>query len=154
MVDDLLDVSRIRQGKVQLRQESVDVAAIVQHALEEIRPDFAAQNQQLSLSLPPQPVWVHADPVRLTQIVANLLSNATKYTDPGGRVSLTVREENNDVVIDVVDSGVGIPTDMLGKIFTPFTQVGYSLDRARGGLGIGLAWSRSSRSTRRPGHGP
>ncbi|HEY4310627.1 MAG TPA: ATP-binding protein [Pirellulales bacterium] len=142
MVDDLLDVSRVMQGKIQLRQEPVDAAAIVQHALEEIRPDFAAQNQQLSFSVPPQPVWVNADPVRLAQIVANLLSNATKYTDAGGSVSVSVRNENDDVIIDVADSGVGIPPNMLSEIFTPFTQIGHSLDRTRGGLGIGLALVR------------
>ncbi len=143
LVDDLLDVSRIMRGKVQLRKESVDVLAAANQAIEEARPVIDSQEQQLSVSLPPEPVWVDADPTRLAQIISNLLTNAAKYTDKGGRLSLTVQPNGKEVAIHVRDTGMGIAPEMLSKIFDLFTQVDQSLDRSRGGLGIGLALVRS-----------
>ena len=153
LVDDLLDLSRIMQGKIQLRQEPVEVNAAVQNTLDECRHEFDAQQQQLSVSLPDAPVWVQADPVRLSQIVANLLSNANKYTEAGGKISLSVATDEQQVVIKVADTGIGIPTDMLGQIFTPFTQVSQSLDRRAAAWASAWRWCESCRVARRHRHG-
>jgi PAS domain S-box-containing protein len=143
LVDDLLDVSRVMQGKIQLKKEIIDLRSAVDHALEEVRPAIDAQEQEFSVSLPPNPVWVQADPVRLSQVVSNLLNNASKYTDRRGRVGLEVGVKQGQVIITVRDSGIGIEPHMLNRVFAPFTQVANSLDRSRGGLGIGLALVRS-----------
>lgn len=143
LVDDLLDVSRIMQGKIQLKKQPTELGAAVHHALEESKPDFKAQEQQLSLSLPTDEVWLNADPTRLSQIISNLLSNASKYTDGGGKISLEAEAHDGKVTLRVRDSGIGIPQDMLQQIFVPFTQLSSSVDRARGGLGIGLSLVRS-----------
>ncbi|MBI3838430.1 MAG: PAS domain S-box protein [Planctomycetia bacterium] len=143
LVDDLLDVSRIMRGKIQLKKEPVELSSAIHDALEEARPAIALQGQEFTLLLPPQPIWVQADPVRLSQIISNLLNNAAKYTDKGGRISLGVTSENGHVTIAVRDSGIGIAPNMLARIFVPFTQVAHTPDRSRGGLGIGLALVRS-----------
>ena len=144
LVDDLLDVSRITRGKIELRKERVELRALVTHAIESSRALLEARGHELSVSLPDEPVWMEADPARMEQVLANLLNNAAKYTDPGGRVWVVVeRPKDCEAVIRVRDTGAGIPRDMLGKIFDLFSQVDRSLDRSQGGLGIGLTLVRS-----------
>jgi PAS domain S-box-containing protein len=142
LVDDLLDVSRITRGKLDLRKQRVDVAAVARAAVEASRPLIDAAGHELSVVLPPQPVFVDADPVRLAQVVSNLLNNAAKYTEPGGRVWLTAERQGSDAVVSVRDTGLGIPPEMLSKVFEPFTQVDRTLEKAQGGLGIGLTLVR------------
>jgi CheY-like chemotaxis protein len=138
LVDDLLDVSRITRGKITLRTEAVDVATVVARAVETCRPLMDERKHELTVSLPPEPVRVEGDTTRLAQVVSNLLNNAAKYTEEGGRIGLTVQQEGGEAVLRVRDSGVGIPADMLSNVFDLFTQVNRSLDRSQGGLGIGL----------------
>ncbi|HVS36775.1 MAG TPA: ATP-binding protein, partial [Gemmataceae bacterium] len=138
LVDDLLDVSRITRGKVTLRTEPVDAADAVAVAVETCRPLIDDRRHELSVALPPEPVWVSADPARLAQVLANLLNNAAKYTDSGGRIALTVEREGGEAIFRVRDNGVGIVAEMLSRVFDLFTQVERSLDRSEGGLGIGL----------------
>jgi CheY-like chemotaxis protein len=142
LVDDLLDVSRISQGKIQLRTEPVAVAAVVARATEASRAFIEARKHKLSVTLPTDPVWINADPVRLSQVLGNLLHNAAKYTDEGGTIQLTVDREDTEVLLRVRDNGVGIPADKFSSIFEMFTQVDRSLDRSQGGLGIGLTLVR------------
>jgi PAS domain S-box-containing protein len=139
LVDDLLEVSRITSGRVRLRQEYLDLRGIVDRAVEVVRPLIAQRQHELSVALPPEPVWLFADPTRAEQVVVNLLSNAAKYTDERGRVWLTVRREGDEAVLRVRDSGLGIAPDLLPCIFDLFTQADRSLDRAQGGLGVGLS---------------
>jgi PAS domain S-box-containing protein len=140
LVDDLLDVSRISQGKVELRLELADVAGAVQAAVETSRPWIEAGNHDLTVRLPlPQSVLVRADVTRLCQIVSNLLNNAAKYTPDGGRIEVAARRQDGDAVVTVKDSGVGIPPAMLPRVFDLFAQVDRNSDRSQGGLGIGLA---------------
>jgi PAS domain S-box-containing protein len=140
LVDDLLDVSRISQGKVELRRENVDVASAVMTAIETSRPLIDAGHHELSIRLgPPRALRVHADLTRLCQIVANLLNNAAKYTPEGGRIEVTAERDGQQAVIRVRDSGIGIARDMLPRVFDMFAQVDRSMERAQGGLGIGLA---------------
>jgi signal transduction histidine kinase/DNA-binding response OmpR family regulator len=138
LVDDLLDVSRITRGKIQLKPEPVDLAAVVGHAVEASRPAIEQAKHRLEVALPPEPIWVTGDAARLTQVLTNLLNNAAKYTDPGGRVALVLAREGGEAVVRVWDTGVGIPADMLSAVFDLFTQVDRSLDRSQGGLGVGL----------------
>jgi signal transduction histidine kinase/DNA-binding response OmpR family regulator len=142
LVDDLLDVSRITRDKIQLQMETVDVTVVVDRAVEVSRPVLDARGHKLILSLPPNAVRVYADPVRLAQVLSNLLNNAAKFTEKGGTVWLAVEREENDVLFRVRDNGIGIPAEMLGSIFEPFTQVKRTLDRSQGGLGIGLTLVR------------
>ena len=140
LVDDLLDVSRISQGKVELRREQVDVADAVLDAIETSRPLIDAGRHHLTTKLaPPRALLVDADSTRLTQIVANLLNNAAKYTPEGGHIQVLAERDGDDAVITVLDSGIGLAQDMLPRIFDMFAQVDRSMDRAQGGLGIGLA---------------
>jgi signal transduction histidine kinase/DNA-binding response OmpR family regulator len=138
LVDDLLDVSRITQGKIELKVEAVDVSEVVNAAVEAARPFIDAQEHSLMVLLPRNPLSVRGDFARLTQVLANLLNNAAKYTDTKGRVSLTAAEEGAEIVFRVRDSGIGIPEDALTNIFDLFVQVEHTLDRSQGGLGIGL----------------
>ncbi|MBY0523125.1 MAG: response regulator [Gemmataceae bacterium] len=138
LVDDLLDVSRITQGKIRLQMAPVEVDAVVTQAIETSRPLIDTRKHQLNVNLPSQKLHVRGDATRLAQILANLLNNAAKYTDEGGRIWLTAQREGDDVVLSVRDTGVGIPAGMLSSIFELFTQVDRSLDRSQGGLGIGL----------------
>ncbi|MFO0877464.1 MAG: PAS domain S-box protein [Gemmataceae bacterium] len=142
LVDDLMDVSRITRGKVELRKERVQVAAAVNSALEACRPLLEQMNHDLIITMPPDPITVDADLTRLAQVFANLLNNAAKYTDRGGRIHLTVERQANDVVVSVRDTGIGIPSDKLISIFDMFSQVDRSLEKAQGGLGIGLTLVR------------
>ncbi|MDQ3011043.1 MAG: ATP-binding protein, partial [Acidobacteriota bacterium] len=139
LVDDLLDVSRISRGKIELRRERVELSQIIHQAIETSRPAVDQARQELTVMLPPQPVYVHADPVRLAQVFSNLLNNSCKYSEPEGHIWLTAEQQGSDVVVSVKDTGIGIPLDMLPKIFEMFTQVDRSLDRSQGGLGIGLS---------------
>lgn len=138
LVDDLLDVSRITSGKIQLKLEYVDVAAIVAAAVETCQPHVDAQGHHFVCELPDVPLYVHADPTRMSQVLANLLHNAAKFTPPGGTIHLTAIREGEQAVFRVRDTGIGIPPDMLASIFDLFTQVERSIDRSQGGLGIGL----------------
>ena len=138
LVDDLLDVSRIVRGKVELRRELTDLRTIVQRAVETAQPALDAHGHRLQAQLPDEPVWVHADVVRLAQAIANLLTNAAKYTGPAGNVSLLAGVQDNHAVVTVRDTGVGIPPDMLPRVFDLFVQGDRSLERSEGGLGIGL----------------
>jgi PAS domain S-box-containing protein len=140
LVDDLLDVSRISQGKVVLRRESVDLAAVVQTAVETSRPALEAGRHTLTVRLPPAgTLVVDADVTRLTQIIANLLNNAAKYTPEGGSVSVSAERDEGHALVCVEDSGVGIPPELLPRVFDMFAQVDRTLARSQGGLGIGLA---------------
>jgi signal transduction histidine kinase/DNA-binding response OmpR family regulator len=142
LVDDLLDVSRITRGKIRLQPEPLDMAAVVAQAVEISQPLIESRRHELTVSVPEDPVWVNGDGTRLAQVLANLLNNAAKYTDEGGRIWLDLARENGDAVVRVRDTGVGIPPNMLASIFDLFTQVDRSLDRSQGGLGIGLTLAR------------
>jgi PAS domain S-box-containing protein len=143
LVDDLLEVSRITRGKLELRKERVELTAVVASALEASRPLIEAAGHELTVTLPPDPVMLEADPVRLAQVLVNLLNNAAKYTDQGGRIWLTAEQRGNEVVVRVRDTGIGLPAEMLPHIFEMFTQVDRSSRHAQGGLGIGLTVVRS-----------
>jgi two-component system, chemotaxis family, CheB/CheR fusion protein len=143
LVDDLLDVSRISRGKIELRKERVEVSAIVERALETSRPFIEAAGHQLTVTFPLEPLLVVADLTRMAQALSNLLNNAAKYTRAGGHIHLSAGRAGEEAVIKVGDDGVGIPPEMLSRIFELFTQVDTSLERAQGGLGIGLTIARS-----------
>lgn len=143
LIDDLLDVARIMQGKISLRKELVPLSVVIQRALEVVRPLMAAQNHELAVSLPPETICLDADPVRLSQIVTNLLNNAAKYTPQGGRIELSVTRETDQAVISVRDNGIGIEPELRPHVFDLFTQADHSLDRSQGGLGIGLTLVRN-----------
>jgi two-component system CheB/CheR fusion protein len=139
LVDDLLDAGRISRGKIDLRKEPVELSSVIHHVVDAARPISDRRDQQLTLALTGVPVYVDADPIRLGQIVGNLLNNACKFTERGGHVWLTVeREEESAVVIRVRDTGIGIAADQLEHVFDMFTQVDTSLERSLTGLGIGL----------------
>lgn len=142
LVDDLLDISRITRGKIQLQTSSVAVADVVARAVETSHGVFQERGHTLEVALPDKPILVNGDSVRLAQVIGNLLTNAAKYTEPRGRVWLSVVRSDDTVVIRVRDTGVGIPREMLACVFDLFTQVDRSLDRSQGGLGIGLTLVR------------
>jgi CheY-like chemotaxis protein/two-component sensor histidine kinase len=148
LVDDLMDVSRIGQGKIELRKGRIELAASVNHAVEAARPYCEERDQALVVALPPQPIYLHADPARLAQIVGNLLNNASKFTARGGHIRLSVEAarttdgSSDEVVIRVRDDGIGLGADQLPHIFEMFMQVDTSLERSGGGLGIGLTLVR------------
>jgi PAS domain S-box-containing protein len=138
LVDDLLDVSRIIRGNIDLRREHVDLAAAVHRAVETAHPVIDAHGHQLNVSLPDQPLFVEGDLIRLAQVIANLLTNAAKYTETAGRIRLAVERDNGHAIVRVSDSGVGIAPELLPRIFDVFVQGDRSLARSQGGLGIGL----------------
>lgn len=138
LVDDLLDVSRITRGKIRLKLEPIDLAAVVSNAVETSRPLIEGRRHRFVADMPTEAIWVKADPARLAQVLANLLNNAAKYTEEGGSIRISVARDGGQAVVRVRDSGVGIPPEMLAGIFDLFTQVDRSLDRSQGGLGIGL----------------
>ena len=140
LVDDLLDMSRITRGRIELRRDRVELAPIVDQAVEAVRAQYPSMNHELSVTMPTQPVYLHADPARLSQVIANLLNNACKFTDRGGRISLRIDTDQEDghVVVRVRDNGIGIPPEHLPRLFEMFAQVDTSLERSRDGLGIGL----------------
>ena len=142
LVDDLLDMSRISLGKINLQKEPVDVAILVSRAVESSRPIIDARKHELNITLPDEPMVVDADPIRMAQVLWNLLNNAAKYTPEGGCIWLTVGKEDGECVVRVRDTGMGIPQEILPKVFDLFTQAERTLDRAEGGLGIGLTLVR------------
>jgi PAS domain S-box-containing protein len=143
LLDDLLDVSRIANGMIELRKERIDVAHAVQAAVEASRPLIDSMGHHLLVSLPPQPVMLDADPIRLTQIASNLLNNAAYYSNPGGRIHLNVERDGSELVLSVKDSGIGIGPEDLDSIFELFVRVGPQFSRRQGGLGIGLSLVRT-----------
>ncbi|GAB3436349.1 PAS domain S-box protein [Massilia solisilvae] len=142
LVDDLLDIARITRGKIELKKEPVDLRAVVATALETSAAMIEGSGHTLSVQLPDEPLMLAADVTRLVQVLSNLLNNAAKYTPAGGHVGLKAWREDGQAVIEVSDSGVGIPPEALGAVFEMFTQVRGSVDRAQGGLGIGLSLVR------------
>jgi signal transduction histidine kinase/ActR/RegA family two-component response regulator len=143
LVDDLLDMSRITRGKIDLKLETLDASTVIAAAVETSRPNVDHQGHTLSILLPPDPIRMRGDYARVSQVLANLINNAAKYTPRGGRISVSAERDGHDVVYRVRDSGVGIPSEFLATIFEPFTQVDRTLDRSQGGLGIGLTLVRS-----------
>lgn len=143
LVDDLLDISRITVGRMALQQAVLDLRAVADDALLMSGPLLDEAEHDVTVHLPPQPVWVRGDGVRLAQVISNLLNNAARYTPPGGSVSLRVTEEGADALVLVEDTGVGLSPGVLERIFEPFVQAEGGASRAAGGLGIGLALSRS-----------
>jgi len=143
LVDDLLDVSRIMRGRIELRRERVGLAAVIARAVETAQPLLDAGGQALTVSLPAEPILLDADPVRLAQVIANLLNNAAKYTERGGQVWLTAARQGDQALVRVRDTGVGIAADVLPRIFDLFVQSEHSRERSQGGLGIGLSLARS-----------
>jgi PAS domain S-box-containing protein len=143
LVNDLLDVSRIMQGKVELRRETVELAEIVNRAVEIARPLIDGQQHQFVRSLPSEPIWLDADPVRLAQAISNLLANAAKYTELRGTIRLSAETSGEEAVIRVQDNGIGIDAATLPRIFDLFAQAERSIDRSQGGLGLGLTVAKS-----------
>jgi len=143
LVDDLLEVSRITGGKIELRREPVAVAIVVESAVDTSRPLIESAAHELAIQLPGEPLVIDADPVRMAQVISNLLNNAAKYTQEGGRITVSAARDGDEVVLSVQDNGLGIPAHMLPRVFEMFAQVDRTLKRAQGGLGIGLALARS-----------
>jgi PAS domain S-box-containing protein len=139
LLDDLLDVSRITRGVFELKKAYVELKPLVSVAVETARPLIDAKRHELVVTLPDEPIMLEADPLRLSQVIGNLLTNAAKYTDPQGRIELEARTESGALVIVVRDNGIGLQEEALPRLFTMFSQVNSAIDRAEGGLGIGLA---------------
>jgi signal transduction histidine kinase len=142
LIDDLMDVARISRGTFELRREHVALESLIRDAVETSRPGIDASGHDLVVHLPPEPIHLEADVIRLAQVFSNLLNNAAKYTGPGGRIAIIAERHGDTVSVAVEDSGIGIPSDMLAQVFEPFTQLDHSLERSRGGLGIGLALAK------------
>jgi len=142
LLDDLLDVARIIQGKIRLKMDHCDLTRIIMHAVEDCRPMIEARKHRLVLSVPDEPQWLNGDATRLEQIITNLLNNAAKYTDEGGKITLSVITEGNYVLVRIADTGVGISPDLLAHVFDLFTQADRSLAHSQGGLGLGLTLVR------------
>jgi signal transduction histidine kinase len=142
LIDDLLDVSRITRGMITLQREEVDLSSVIARAVETTRPLIDARRHELTLELPDVPMPIEGDSTRLAQVVGNLLNNAAKFTEEGGRILLRLFREDREAVITIRDTGVGIPDDLLPSVFDMFTQVHRGADRGAGGLGIGLALVR------------
>ncbi|RKG76748.1 response regulator, partial [Corallococcus exercitus] len=143
MVDDLLDVSRVTRGKVTLKRERITLTDVLAKAIEQISPLIEQRHHTLEVDLPDQDTDLHGDPTRLAQVFANLLTNAAKYTEPGGFLAVTGTREGQELVVSVRDTGVGIPPEILPRVFDLFVQEHQALDRSQGGLGLGLAIARS-----------
>ena len=139
LIDDLLDVARVSQGKIELRRARIQAADVIRSAVESSQPLIESAGHSLAVDLPPAPIWLDADLTRLAQVVGNLLNNAAKYTPEGGQIDVSLRTDAADAIITVSDNGLGIPSDMQAEVFQLFAQVENHTDRARGGLGIGLA---------------
>jgi signal transduction histidine kinase len=143
LVDDLLDISRVNQGRIVLKTEEVLLETIVERAVETVRPLIDERGHRLTVELPAEPVLLLGDPERLVQVVANLLNNAAKYTDAGGNLELSARTDATNVLLCVRDDGIGLTADLRERMFEPFVQAEGSRERAQGGLGIGLALVRN-----------
>jgi len=142
LLDDLLDVSRITRGTLELKRTSTELTSVIGAAIETARPALDVKHHTLTVDLPAEPVRLEADAVRLAQVFSNLLLNAAKYTDAGGRIQLRARQEQQLVVISISDNGIGISADMLPRVFDMFSQSRAALERAEGGMGVGLALVR------------
>jgi signal transduction histidine kinase len=142
LLDDLLDVSRITRGRLDLKFETAELKSLVMAAVETVRPLLDDKQHALSIELPDESMTLSVDPLRLSQSLSNLLTNAAKYTDPGGQISLKVRLLPSELSISVKDNGIGFDAQSFAEMFTMFAQVKSSIDRAEGGLGIGLALVR------------
>lgn len=142
LIDDLLDVSRISSGKVTLQRSRIALSTVIDSAIEASQPLLTAADHRFLVTMPGTPVWLDADPTRITQIISNLLNNAAKYTPQGGRITLVADVEEEMLVVRITDNGIGITAAMLPRIFELFTQVDESIARAQGGLGVGLALAR------------
>jgi len=142
LVDDLLDVSRISQGKIALRRAPLDLCVVARAAVETSLPNIETRQHELSMDMPGG-LWLDGDAVRLTQVIGNLLNNAAKFTPPGGKIDLAIAREDGMAVVRVKDSGIGIPPQQIGRIFDLFTQAGHAPDRVQDGLGIGLSLVRT-----------
>jgi PAS domain S-box-containing protein len=142
LVDDLLDVSRIMRGRIELRKEPVELSAVIERAIEACRPQIGERGQSLAVKAPAEPIWLDADPVRLTQVVCNLLQNASKYSDAGGHIELEASRSDGVAEIAVRDNGVGIAAEILPRVFDLFVQAESTKGRAQGGLGVGLTLVR------------
>ncbi len=143
LIEDLLDLTRVSRGTLTVRKEPIDLARIVAQAVGQVRPMVDDREHELVIAMPAEPLIVHADPTRLEQVLANLLTNAAKYTDPGGRIELKAAVEGDGLVIRVRDTGIGLAPEALTKLFHLFSQIDDSRDRRGGGLGIGLALVKS-----------
>jgi two-component system CheB/CheR fusion protein len=139
LIDDLLDVSRVSQGKIQLQRRKLEFGQLVRRTVEDHRATYAAAGIQLDCKLASEPMWLTADSTRLAQVVGNLLGNAVKFTPRGGRVELTLEPQDRAALLCVRDTGVGMTAAVIERIFQPFVQAEETLDRSHGGLGIGLA---------------
>lgn len=142
LVDDLLDISRISTGHIELKEECIDLCQLLRGLESALRPSFDGSHQRLSLELPDEPLCVQGDGTRLTQVLSNILHNANKYTPLGGRITVQLRREEQDAVVSIRDTGIGIPPGMLDRVFELFSQVDRSHERSRGGLGLGLALAK------------
>jgi PAS domain S-box-containing protein len=143
LVDDLMDISRVSRGRVELRKEWSELSRIVQQAVETSRPQIEKHAHRLRIELAAEPLGVHGDRDRLAQVISNLLNNAAKYTDPGGQITLSVERAGEHAVVAVQDTGVGLSSEMLPLVFDLFSQAQSSIDKAQGGLGIGLSLAKS-----------
>jgi len=142
LLDDLLDVSRITQGRIEINRERLTLQSCLDGAIETTQPQIQEKKHRLTVSMCPEPLWVHADKVRLAQCIANLLSNAAKYTQPGGEIHVRTMTEHNEAVVSITDNGIGMPAELVPRVFELFEQGERALDRSQGGLGIGLAVCR------------
>ena len=142
LLDDLLDISRVTRGTLALRMQSTELATVIESAVETARPTIDTKRHVLSVDIPVEPVRFTADPLRVAQVLSNLLTNAAKYTDPEGQIRITAHCEGEDVVIQVADSGIGISAAALPRVFNMFSQVHSNTDRSEGGLGIGLSLAK------------
>ena len=143
LVDDLLDVSRISRGKIELRKALIELASAIHHAVEAALPQYKSMGHTLTVTLSREPIYINADPTRLAQVLGNLLSNACKYTHKGGQMLLTAERDGRQVVIELKDNGIGIASEELPRIFEMFVQIDTSLERSVSGLGIGLTLVKS-----------
>lgn len=142
LVDDLLEVSRITHGKIELRKERVTLASVLDSAVETVRPLIDSAQQRLEVKLPPQPLWLDGDPIRLSQVFGNLLNNAIKYTDAGQEIRIEAKRQDGGVLVSVLDTGAGIPVELLPRVFDMFSQGHSNPSQVQGGLGIGLSLVR------------
>jgi PAS domain S-box-containing protein len=142
LLDDLLDVSHITRGRIELQRERLTLQSCVEHALETTQPLIAEKQLQLTVDMDAEPIWVNADRARFTQCIANVLTNAAKYTEPGGEIHVRASTDNHTAIIDVTDTGIGMPSELTPHVFELFAQGERTLDRSQGGLGIGLAVCR------------
>jgi two-component system CheB/CheR fusion protein len=139
LVDDLLDISRITNGKIALRKEHTELEKIIKNAVETSLPLVESAKHKLTVILPEEPLWLHADPIRISQVLSNLLNNAAKYTKDNGAIQLSAERKENDILIHIKDNGIGLSSEVLPHIFKMFSQVDTSIDRAQDGMGVGLA---------------